>query len=128
MWLKIYFWIYFILSAIGFGYMIKSPSLYSGGGIAGVVFTSIFMIGLFCYVYKKRLFSNRFWKVIFWILVFFFIECILEVYIIPKDFIDIYLPFFKSILSTNSSGTVISWLANTPILYFIFQLSIEKKK
>lgn len=68
---KIYFWIYLALTLFGlFGFygLIKTESI-RFGDILSLVISVLGVIGLYSYIYKKRIFSGKIWIVLFWILV-----------------------------------------------------------
>lgn len=122
---KFYFWFYIIFSFIGlFGFygFAKSDSI-KFGDVLGIINSVVAGIGLYSYVYKKKIFSMNFWRVIFWLSMINFILEILITYTPLGNIIR--LPDFL-ISSTPESNYFISqvfgWITIFPLYFAIYKL------
>lgn len=126
MWWKIYFWIITIISIIGlFGLLGHSPLIF--GDLIGFVLNVLMLIGVYAYVFKKKIFSASIWKIIFWLNVILFVIAIVDLYFLP-GFTKQYLSFLESkVSSAASSGAIVFTLVLTlPTLYAMYKLGYEK--
>jgi len=118
MWWKIYFWIILILTVIS---LLVLPQYFPLGpyDIISVLISVILLLGTYTFVCRKKI-LQKYWKPIYWILVFFFIEELLEIYIFPKDLVTNLL---QSNIPLNPTERVLSLLLSLPALYAIYKLS-----
>ena len=123
MWWKIYFWILFILTTIGL-FPILQYAPFKIADIISVLLNLVLVVATYTYVYKKRVLQRKQWKIILWIVIFLFIEEMLELYVLPKDFIATLLPFWKSSFPFSSGERLFSWLMSLPAVYATYKLSL----
>lgn len=62
------------------------------------------------------------WKILFWIVIFFFMEEMLELFVLPKDFVANLAPFLKNNVPLNAGEILFSWLFSLPGVYAIYKL------
>lgn len=126
MWWKIYFWFFTVFTIIGLFSLLQYSPL-AIGDIVVVILNIVLIVGLYAFVFKKYIFSPRIWKIIFWIIIIFLVETFLELYVLPKDFVNNYLSFLKSNMPFSESDALLGWLISLPILYAIYKLSTKDK-
>jgi len=126
--LKVYSWIFTVFTIIGLVAIVKDAPLVFAD-VLGVILNILLMTGAYVFAYNKKFLTNQTWKIIFWILILFSIEMLLEVYILPKDFINNYLSFLqsKAMAISNPIDAVISWILALPAIYSIYKLGFGKK-
>lgn len=121
MWWKIYFWIYLILNVIGVFALLQ----YAPFGIVDVIGISlsiILQLAAYAYVFKKNVLKINHWKILFLIVLFLFVEEMLELFVLPKDFVVNFAPFLKSNILANPGERLFSWLISLPAVYAIYKL------
>jgi len=123
---KIFFWVIVVLTLIGMiSIANQTPLVFAD--VLGLILNIILMIGLYVFAYHKKIFTPQIWKIIFWIVIIFFVEAILEIYILPKEFINTYLSFIQSKLSPSPAETVFTWVISLPMIYAIYKLAFARK-
>lgn len=121
MWLKIYFWIYLIFSIFGiFAFLQFTP--FSLVDILGLLLSIVLLLAIYSYVFKKNILQAGHWKILFWVVIFLFVEEILEFFVLPKDFLTNLVPFLKSNFPLNAGERLFSWLFSIPGVYAIYKL------
>lgn len=123
---KIYSWGFIILTLIGMIVIVKDAPLVFADTL-GAILNILLMIGVFVFAYNKKFLTNQVWKIIFWISIIFLIEGFLEVYILPKDFINNYLSFLQSKVVQSPTDVIFSWILGLPAIYAIYKMAFEKK-
>ena len=121
MWWKIYFWIYLIVSVISlFALLQYAPfGLFE---ILGLLLSVVLLLAIYAYVFKKNILQTSHWKILFWIVIFLFVEEMLELFVLPKDFVANFAPFLKSNIPLNAGERLFSWLVSLPGVYAIYKL------
>lgn len=121
MWWKIYFWIYLILSVVGiFALLQYTP--FGLVDILGLLSSVVLPLAIYAYVFKKNILQAGHWKILFWIVIFFFVEEMLELFVLPKDFVANLAPFLKSNVPSSAGERLFSWLFSLPGVYAIYKL------
>lgn len=123
---KVYFWLYLTVSVIGaFGLLQYVPL--SLGDFLGLLLAIILIIAAFAYTFKqKRSLKTKQWRWLFWIVLFFLIEELLEIYVFPKDVITTYLSFLKTSAPLTDNDRLFGWLISAPAFYSLYKLSFKK--
>ena len=121
MWWKIYFWIYLIISVISvFALLEYAP--FGLADILGLLLNIVVLLAIYAYVFKKNVLQAGHWKILFWIVIFFFVEEMLELFVLPKDFVANLIPFLKSNVPLSTGERLFSWLVSLPGVYAIYKL------
>jgi hypothetical protein len=127
MWWELYFWLFSPLVILGYAGMHSFPFKHVSMVIIGVGLTSLFLIGLFSFVYNKKILPQKFWTYFFWLnLVYFLLAVIYE--LSPTQPYTKYLSFlldFKTQQSNITENTLFNVLF-IPFFYAVFQLSKGK--
>lgn len=119
---KLYFWIFTILSIIGlFALLPNAP--FGIVDFIGLVLNFVLILAMYAYVYQKTFLSKKQWKIIFWLMIFFLVEELAELYFLPKDFVANLFPFLKSTITFNPGERLFSWLISLPGVYAAYKLS-----
>jgi len=128
MWWKIYFWVILVLTVVGmFGLLQNAPLAFID--VIDLVWSIFLLIGIYAYVYKKKIFSADAWKGIFYISILFLIISFLDLYILPKGFMEDTLPFLKSNIPSDDSNSILfAWVLLLPAVYVVYQLGFNKSK
>ena len=126
MWWKVYFWLYLALSVIGaFGLLEFTPL--KPADFLGLLLSIILLIAAFAYVHKqKKSLKMKQWRWLFWIVAFFFLEKIAEIYFLPKDIVSTYLSFLQTATPLTDTQRLFSWLISAPAFYGLYKLSFKK--
>lgn len=120
-WWKIYFWIYLILSAVGiFALLQYTP--FGLVDILGLLLSVVLLLTTYTYVFKKNILQAGHWKILFWIVIFLFVEEMFDLFVLPKDFVVNLAPFLKSNVPLNAGERLFSWLFSLPGVYAIYKL------
>lgn len=126
MWLKIYFWVYLILSIVGIFDLLQYTPL-GLVDIIGLLLSVVLLLAIYAYVFKKSFLQSGHWKILFWIAIFFFVEEMLELFVLPKDFVSNLIPFPKSnVVPLNTDERLFGWLFSLPGVYAIYKLGTKK--
>ncbi|MDO8639664.1 MAG: hypothetical protein Q7R53_01945 [bacterium] len=125
MWWKIYFWIFAVINLIGIFGLLQFTPLNKPGDMLGIFLSIVLFLGIYAFVFKKKIFSQKIWKVAFVIVIVALIESILEIYILPKDFSKKYLSVFEMSISTSAGAGIFTWLISIPAVYAIYQLAYK---
>lgn len=121
MWWKIYFWIYLIGNVINVFISLQFAP-FGISDITGILLGIFLQLALYAYVFKKTVLQANYWKILFWIVVFFFVEEMLELFVLPKDFVANFAPFLKTNISLSAEERLFSWLISLPGVYAIYKL------
>lgn len=120
MWWKIYFWIYAILTGLGIVYYLQlfPFSLYD----SITLLSSLLLVFItYCFVYKKNFINKNQWRLIFFLIVLLIMETIVELFILPKDFVVSLLGGTELPLTTPEH--ILSWVISLPAVYASYKLS-----
>lgn len=126
MWWKIYFWFYTVLSVVGaLGLILGKDLMLIDIGYMVLLVVSLF--GLFSFVYQKKLFSGKFWMVIFWISVL--TTGLYTLYALaPHDQYVQYLSWINGSFGTSSKLTsLVSVLFDLPLYIALYKLGTGGK-
>jgi len=121
MWWKIYFWIYLILSVVGIFALLQHTPL-GLVDILGLLLSIVLLLAIYAYAFKKNILQVSYWKILFWIVIFLFVEEMLELFVLPKDFISNLIPFLKNNVPLNAGERLFSSLFSLPNVYVIYKL------
>ena len=123
-WWKVYFWIWGSLTLIG---------LISFGGLAPwtagvwfeVVTSLLVLIGLYAYVFEKKMLSVVLWKTLFWLLSFswtfnaiYMFTPLNEYFAIPE--------YLTSGIEYSGEMLIFAYLLTAPALWSIYKLAYQK--
>lgn len=122
---KIYFWAYLVINVFGIFALLKFSPL-GLIDIIGVLLSVVLFLGLYSYVFKKKILDGKTWKILFWVVIFLLAEEILEIYVLPKDFLQNAFPILKSSLPIDKGESLFSWLISVPAVYSMYKLSSQK--
>ena len=124
MWWKIYFWIYGGLTIIGlFMYL----GLIPWNLASWIEFTTsvIGVIGVYAFVFNRKIFNSMFWKVFFWLTVTSWVFDLGYALTPLKDMFS--LPnYLETQTGIGIKGTVVSIIISIPIAYSLYQLGEGK--
>ena len=119
---KIYFWIYLILSLLGIFALLKYAPLRLFDFI-GILLSVVLTLATYSYVFKKKILPANNWKILLWIVLFLFIEEMVELFILPKDFLVNLFPFLQENIPVTAEQGLLSWLLSFPGIYAIYKLA-----
>lgn len=122
MWWKIYF---FILTLLGIGalftYLDAAPITFIDFlGIIGLVLA---VLAVYSYSFKKKILKKETWKIIFWAQIILAAIDLINVYLLPKDFLENTLPFLVSKLESTPTDVLVGSIFAFPAFYAMYQLS-----
>lgn len=127
MWWKIYFFLIVLLLLAGsFGILQYSPLTFAD--IISILLEITTVVGLYTYIYKKNMGTSRFWQIIFILYATVTFITLIDIYALPKNFIEQSLPFLKSNVPQEDSTVLFTIFLYLPIQYALFQLGFKKKK
>lgn len=121
MWWKIYFWVYLIISIAGIFALLQLSPL-SIADILGLLLSILLLLAIHTYVFKKNILQAGHWKILFWIVIFLFVEEMLELFVLPKDFVANLIPILKSNIPLSAGERLFSWVFSLPGVYAIYKL------
>lgn len=117
MW-KFYFWVYSVFSILGVFSILEYTPL-ALVDIVGLVLNIIFIISIYCYVYKKRVLQKNHWLVVFWIMICLLVIDLMDLFILPKG----VLSFWHTKLPLSDGAILFSWVFSSPGIYTTYKLS-----
>ena len=119
MWWKIYFWALLVISLIGslaiFQYF--PLGVYD---FFGVLFSLLILLVAYAKAYKPNVLQKSHWKVVFFILIFLFVEELIELFILPNNLISNLL---GSNIPLDFGERLIAWIIGLPTIYASYKLS-----
>src|SRR3989338_5520123 len=109
LWWKIYFWVYLIFGVFSLPvYLNYSPlGLFE---IIGLLSGIVLLLAIYAYVFKKKVLETSHWRIILWIVVFLFVEEMIELFVLPKDFMANFIPILTSKIPVSAGDRLFSWL------------------
>lgn len=117
MWWKIYFWVYSVL-LIALGLIVYGTKrVWLPVHFVEIGMSILVVLGLYSFVYRKKLASGTFWKIVFW---FFMTSALLEILYKFTSF-----DLLSSILESKERPReylVVSLLIGIPYLYAFYKL------
>jgi len=122
MWWKVYFWIMLVLSVIGLVFVYGSMQTWGLASLIEIVGSIILLLGLFAYVYKKKILKPSFWNIFFWLMVFNTVFAIMWAFTPIKT----VLPepsWFSSQVTTTGVELLLGIVLYIPNYYAIYCLS-----
>ncbi len=130
MWWKIYFWIILILTVIGFIGSVPLLTSLTFADWRGVAESVLIVIGAYAYVFKKEVFRNQVWKILFWYLIIFWSLDLLYHLFLGQS-LDFLQVLFKNSSEVTSSiggdfGVLASVVLGLPAVYAIYKLAYRK--
>lgn len=125
MWWKIYFWLDIALVVVSLLSFYGTTRQNNIMHIFLIVTYCIALIGLYSYVFNKKILNITFWKIYLWF--YLLLDAVYLLYILFPTFTLIHFLSFISIYQDNSvEGTVIDTALDIPLLYALFRLSLGK--
>lgn len=125
MWWKIYFWIYIVISVIGVIGLTQLISNFAFGDWIGFAQSILLVIGLYSYLFNKKVFSKKVWMIIYWVTVISWVQTLLDVFVL-SGMIENLLPFLKMNTPITTTDAVISIAISIPALLAIYRLGSKK--
>ena len=122
---KIYAWIYAVAIATGTLVMIPTMGSWDFASWEGVIEGLLLAIGAFVFAYKKKLFNETAWKVIFIAILFFWVAGIIS-YTTNVQFLN-FLKINVNVLGEHGIGTVLfTIIVSIPALIAIYKMGFGK--
>jgi hypothetical protein len=120
---KIYAWIYVVITAVGFLFLIPGIGSWNFASWEGVAESILLAIGVFVFAYKKQLFNKATWKFIFIAILLVWI-----VQIISYSTNVQFLTFLKVNVIEQGIGTVLlTIIVSIPALVAIYKIGFGKE-
>lgn len=123
---KVYFWILLPLALLGAIVSITEFSRWKGGNWSGQVEDSLLILGLYSYIFAKKLFPANFWKIAFGLLI--------GVWLLDAIYFNIHLNEVSQFLSFRARTDnpspieqVIGLALSLPMVYAIYQIGFKGK-
>jgi Novel STAND NTPase 1 len=137
---EIYFWTYLILALpkttiivfflideilkiIGVDYSIQNLPFLGLINFIVPLLSIILLLAVYSYAFKENILHANCWKILLWLVVFFVVESLLEVYVFPKDFVSNILQFLKRHIYFSRWELLVEWLVSLPGIYALYKLS-----
>ena len=125
---KVYFWIYALLSITGFLVAYGNVGLINLASIYELAMSISLILGLYCYVFNKNIFSPAFWKFIFWyVIIIDTTYRVLYNFTIFKPYLEFNLPaILKSQMPTlyiDFSTFILGLFISLPAYIGVYRLS-----
>ena len=122
---KIYFWIYSILTIIGLLVLIQYLVNFNLADWLSGLESILLVLGLYSYIFGKKIFSKKVWKIVFWVMLVFWIQTLLDIFVL-SGMIEKLLPFLKISIPISSAEAVMSIIISLPGLLAIYRLGYKK--
>lgn len=123
MW-KVYYWIYLVLMVLGLFSLIAFAPL-TIADLVSVVINIFIFLSIHAYVFKKKILTPLYWKIIFWITVISFSLSLLDMYALPEGYLEAALPFLNSNIPATDGSNLFSILITLPAVYCLYKLSYK---
>ncbi|OGC56088.1 hypothetical protein A3H26_01555 [candidate division WWE3 bacterium RIFCSPLOWO2_12_FULL_36_10] len=122
MWWKVYFWIILVMSVLGLVFAYGRMQTWSLASWIEIVGSIILLLGLYAYVYKKKILKPSFWNIFFWFLIFSTVFDIMWAFTPIKTVLP--LPsWLSSEVITNGVELLLGVAISIPNYYAIYRLS-----
>ena len=122
MWWKVYFWIILVMSVLGLVFAYGRMQTWSLASWIEIVGSIILLLGLYAYVYKKKILKPSFWNIFFWFLIFSTVFDIMWAFTPIKTVLP--LPsWLSSEVITNGVEFLLGVAISIPNYYAIYRLS-----
>ncbi len=95
--------------------------------IVSYILNIVLYVGLYGYVFKKRILEPKWWSIVFWINAVGWTLSIVDWFLLNRQ-LENALPFLKSGLSLSSGDLLFAVLSSLPALYAVRLLASSKKK
>ncbi len=120
MWWKIFLWINIVLAVFAtLGLAVTKNSFWDVFGVANFI---IVIVGLYAFIYRKKVFSEIFWLFMFWFNIAY--DIIYSFYVLaPNDPLLKNFSFLVSGELPNKFLIMAFSLLDIPLLYAIYQLA-----
>lgn len=126
MWWKVYFWVLLTLFIVSlFSYLQYAPLKF--WDLESMGEGALVSLGAYSFTYRKRFFSEKFWKAAFWYLGIVWGLQVIDVYFLNME-IEKSIPALQTSSQLSSEGILFSVLLGLPALYAIYQLGYAKSK
>lgn len=124
----VYFWIYTLMTLTGSLVVYGNVGLINLASIYELSMTASLVLGFYCYVFNKNIFSATFWKFIFWYVIV--IDTVYRVFYnftVFKPYLEFNLPtIFKSQVPTvyiDFSTFILGLLMSLPAYIAVYRIS-----
>lgn len=119
---KIYFYIYLVLTLLSVVILLPSISSWKFSIYESVIESIFLLIGLYSYIFRKKLFSKKSWQYIFCgILIIWILDTIRSFTNLP------ILAFLDNYSDWNAQEVFFSIIISIPALVSIYRLGFPKK-
>jgi Novel STAND NTPase 1 len=119
----VFFLIDEILKIIGVDYSIQNLPFLGLINFIVPLLSIILLLAVYSYAFKENILHANCWKILLWLVVFFVVESLLEVYVFPKDFVSNILQFLKRHIYFSRWELLVEWLVSLPGIYALYKLS-----
>lgn len=129
-WWKIYFWFWVVVAVFSAIEVATASRTFKFADWINFLLTYIALLGLYVYIFGKKLFSANIWKAIFWaFIVYDFL--FLFYYFVPEMRGSKYMSLLfqsgiKIPVSLAKAGVIVGILTVLPVLYALFKLGQKK--
>lgn len=127
MWWKIYFWLVAFIIVLGSFNLISYAPLTIWDFLMLIV-EILGFIGLYSYVFNKKILAAKFWKSLFLINATLTVIGLLEIYVLPDNFLVETLPFLQSSLEVTDGEALFGIFFYLPMYYIQYKLGFTKDK
>ena len=122
---KIYAWIYVVIIGVGTLVLISKIGSWDFASWEGTIEGLLLAIGAFVFAYKKQLFNEVAWKVIFIAILFFWVAGIIS-YTTNVQFLN-FLKVNTDVLGEHGIGAVLfTIIVSIPALIAIYKMGFRK--
>lgn len=123
---KLYFWIILFLNTLGIVVVYSDLTPWKFSTWIEVMSSLLAIIGLFSYVFNKKVAPSKVWFVYFWIMIFSWIFSFIYVFT-PINNTLVIPQWLASETVTSGSQLLFGMLVSAPTAYAIYKLGCEKK-
>lgn len=137
---EIYFWTYLVLTllnstiivslfiegivkAIEVGYSIQNLPFLDLISFIVSLLSIVLLLAVYSYTFKKNILHTNYWKIFLWLVVFFVVGSLLEVYVFPEDSVSHIFSFQKRHIYFSRWELLVEWFLSLPGIYALYKLS-----
>lgn len=125
MWWKIYFWLDIALVIVALLSFFGTSQQNIPVHIFLIVTYCLALIGLFSFVFSRKILTSTFWKIYFWF--YLLLDVIYLMYVlIPHTPLTHFLSFIAIYEDNSVVGTVIDTALDIPLIYALYRISLGK--
>ncbi len=125
MWWKFYFWFYIVLTIVSLLWFYGLTETVTLGDLLSIMISVLAAIGLYGYVFNKKTFPSKLWKIIFWVLILGLVYGILS-FTALKDTISLPEILYTTLPEISFGGYLFGTLITLPAYFAIYKLGQGK--